>query len=184
MLRKRGKGLHAREPKERFRILALISGALALIALTLLVGVLLQPKTQYQRDMESLEKHLSGMTEEEIRQALDDAVAAGSFRVSINPVITVDEDGWGNVRIENSQDNLFGMRVDIVVTDAEGTAVTVYSSKTIAPGYSLEYGSFTYLPPPGAGDALAIIHAVDLNTGKELGSVDVAVILERLGADN
>jgi len=161
----------------------LLPGASVLVLLTLLICNLLQPKTAYQMDVEALQKQIArGAGEAEIQQALDKAAGAGTFRVSINPVITVDDGKKGDVRIENSRENTYGVRTDIVVTDSVGTEVTVYSSKTIAPGYSLEYGEFKYLPPDRPVDAIAVMHAINLNTGREEGTVKVRIVLQRKGS--
>lgn len=169
---------HEKKRKSQ-KVLWIIIGALLLIVATLLVANhFMQPKSQYELDTEALEGLLNdGLTAEEIQAKLNQVVEEGMFNVSINPTISVGADKKGDVRIENIPNNRYGMQVDIVVTDAKGTKVTVYSSKVLKPGYSIEEGTFTYLPPNGAIDATAVISAIDLKAGKAVGVTNVSVVL-------
>ena len=158
---------------------------LLIIFLLLVIGFLawrlLFPATdaRYQADTEAVEGLIPGRSPEEIEALLNQIVEEGMFNVSINGQITVGTDRKGDVCIENIAANHYLMQVDIVVKDSAGTETAVYSSGVLAPGYSIENGTFQILPPVGTVDAVAIFTALDQDTMGEVGHTNVSVLLTR-----
>jgi len=158
-------------------------GLAIILLLLLLAGVAgwrfwsLNQKRGYDADSEAVKGMLSGRTPEEIQALLDQVVEKGMFNVSINGQITVGADKKGNVRIENIQNNHYLMQVDIIQQEENGTQTVLYSSGIIAPGYSIENGTFKTLPPKGPVDGVAVFTALDQNTQEKVGQTNVAVIL-------
>lgn len=137
--------------------------------------------SRLQADSHAAEGIIAGRTQEEIQALLDQVVEEGMFNVSMNGQVTVSRNKLADVCIENIAANHYLMRVDIIVTDSRGTAVTVYESGTIAPGYCIETGEFKVLPPAGYTDAIAVFTALDKETLAVAGQTQIAIILIREG---
>lgn len=113
---------------------------------------------RYQFDTAAMEGRIQTMTEEEIQRELNRVVEEGMFNISIASAIVFENpQAQGQARIENIQANRYHMQVDIVLDE---TGETVYSSKLIRPGYSIEYIQLEEELEPGVYDATAVFSAI------------------------
>ena len=113
---------------------------------------------RYQFDTEAMEGRIAQMTEEEIQEELNRVVEEGMFNISIASSIVFDpKTGEGEARIENIAANHYHMQVDITLDD---TGETVYSSKLIKPGYSIEKIKLDKKLAPGVYAATAVFSAI------------------------
>lgn len=143
----------------------------AVVALLVVIGILVvviigQMNKGYDRyafDTSALEGRIQMMTEEEIQAELNRVVEEGMFNISIaSAIIFENPKAEGQARIENIAANRYHMQVDILLDE---TGETLYSSKLIQPGYSVEYITLDKELPPGEYEATAIFSAI---TQKEL----------------
>ena len=133
---------------------------------------------RYRADSRAVAGYIKNRSAEEIQSLLNQVVEEGMLNVSMNSHVTVNSRREGDVCIENIEANHYLMRVDIIITDSEGQQVTVYESGTIAPGYCIEYGKFSVMPPEGVVDAVAVFTALDQDTLEAVGQVKLNIIVE------
>lgn len=130
---------------------------------------------RYQFDTEAMEGRIARMSEEEIQAELDRVVEEGMFNISIASAIIFDpKTGEGEARIENVAANHYHMQVDIILDETEET---VYSSKLIKPGYSIENIKLTKQLRPGIYEATAIFSAITQEEMQLLGTAGAMIRL-------
>lgn len=154
----------ARRARRRKRLLKWLAVYLLLL-LTAAAAILIwdyiengEKFERYQFDTAAMEGRIQTMTEEEIQRELNRVVEEGMFNISIASAIVFENpQAQGQARIENIQANRYHMQVDIVLDE---TGETVYSSKLIRPGYSIEYIQLEKELEPGVYDATAVFSAI------------------------
>ena len=113
---------------------------------------------RYEFDTDAMAGRIQTMTEEEIQAELNRVVEEGMFNISIASAIVFETaDGEGEARIENVAANNYHMQVDIILDES---GKTVYSSKLIQPGYSIENIKLSQKLEPGEYEATAIFSAI------------------------
>jgi len=113
---------------------------------------------RYEFDTDAMLGRIQTMSEEEIQEELNRVVEEGMFNISIASAIVFESpEAEGEVRIENIPANKYHMQVDIILDE---TGETVYSSKLIKPGYSIEKISLSEELEPGEYAATAVFSAI------------------------
>ena len=113
---------------------------------------------RYEFDTDAMAGRIQTMTEEEIQEELNRVVEEGMFNISIASAIVFESpDAQGEARIENVAANNYHMQVDIILDES---GETVYSSKLIQPGYSIEHIKLSEKLEPGEYEATAIFSAI------------------------
>lgn len=135
-----------------------------------------------QREAAALQGSLNQMTEEEIKQALDNIVEEGAFRISIASNIIVEEDGPAQLRIENNIQNRYVMQVTLYVKEkdektGEETQREVYSTALIDPGYYIQSANLDQHLDPGEYEGLAVFTALYSDTEEIVGTAGAEVKL-------
>lgn len=138
---------------------------LAVLLLALLIGLavflvidLNRDYERYEFDTDAMAGRIQMMTEEEIQQELNRVVEEGMFNISIASSIVFDSpSAKGEARIENIAANNYHMKVVIRLDD---TGETVYESKLIQPGYSIEKIELSKRLEPGEYAATATFSAI------------------------
>ena len=113
---------------------------------------------RYEFDTEAMAGRLRTMTEEEIQEELNRVVEEGMFNISIASAIVFESPmAEGEARIENIEANPYHMQVEIFLDE---TGESIYSSKLIRPGYSIEKIKLTKELEPGEYPVTAIFSAI------------------------
>ena len=113
---------------------------------------------RYQFDTAAMAGRIQQMTEEEIQAELNRVVEEGMFNISIaSAIVFPSPTSEGEARIENIAANHYHMQVDITLDE---TGETVYSSKLIQPGYSIENIKLEKELEPGEYAATAVFNAI------------------------
>lgn len=130
---------------------------------------------RYQFDTAAIEGRIQHMTEEEIRQELNRIIEEGMFNISIASAIVFETpQSEGQARIENVASNRYHMQVDITLDE---TGETVYSSKLIKPGYSIDRIRLNRRLPPGEYAATAVFNAITQQELQIYGTVGAQIRL-------
>ena len=150
------------------------------VVVTLLVGKeLFRPKSQWELDREALEGFLSTHTQEEIEAELNRIIEKGRFNISLNPTLTVAEDGRANVMIENVPANHYWMRVTIYYIDQQGQERELYRSGIIQQGYCIEEATITgQRPPAGEYNGRAVFSAIMPESDEEVGQSAATMMIQ------
>lgn len=121
----------------------------------------------------------SALTEEEIREGLNEKVEEGTMNATINAVIVFpDGQSKGSAGIVNREVNRLDQKVSIYLRGDDGSpGECVYQSKAIAPGTGIEEISLSRVLEPGSHPALAVVTGYDPETREAAGSVAVEVSL-------
>lgn len=116
-----------------------------------------------------------GMSDEQIRKALQEATDRSAFRFRINsrPVF-MGSDGEGALFIENPKENRYLMQVTIRLKES---GEVIYETKAIRPGEGIGSDRLFKKLKPGEYDALAHITAVDPVSGGIEGSAQAQMKL-------
>lgn len=113
----------------------------------------------------------------EIQSEVDEIVKQGMFQVFMNTTITINEEGFANLLIQNSENNHYPVYVDISCGDK-----TIYKSGIIQTGYKLEQDKIVEDLEPGVYECKATFHILDSSdTTKEINTVGLSVIIEKKG---
>lgn len=171
-----------KKKKNRKRMLLLLLLLLLLTAavvVTLLVGrEWFRPKSQWELDAEALQGFLSTHTQEEIEAELSRIIEKGRFNISLNPTLTVSEDGRANVMLENVPANHYWMRVTIYYLDNQGQEQELYRSGIIRQGYCIEEASITgQRPPAGEYNGRAVFSAIMPESDEEVGQSAATLVI-------
>ena len=130
---------------------------------------------RYEFDTDAMAGRIQTMTEEEIQAELNRVVEEGMFNISIASAIVFEApDAEGEARIENVAANNYHMQVDIILDES---GETVYSSKLIQPGYSIENIKLSEKLEPGEYEATAIFSAITKNDMKLFGTAGAQIKL-------
>lgn len=129
----------------------------------------------YPWDTRSNTTFTGGMDDGQILKALQEATdkSAFQFRINSRPVFA-DSSAEGPLFIENPEENRYLMRVTIRL---EETGEAVYKTRAIKPGYGIGSDKLSKELPPGEHKAVAIITAMDPETGKTAGSAQAKIRL-------
>ncbi|MEG0166772.1 MAG: hypothetical protein RR867_07565 [Ruthenibacterium sp.] len=134
-------------------------------------------------DREAFAGTLPGKTEEEIKADLNRIIKDSEFNVAMSGIVNIKGDK-GKVNIENIAANHFLMQVDIIYNDPKTAEQTViYQSGIIKQGYSIGEATMQNTLPHGgdgdatAYDAVAVFHALDPETKREIGTTQINIVL-------
>ncbi len=123
----------------------------------------------YETEVAAKLGQLDGKTEAEIQEELNRVVEEGMFHISINPEpIFANGTAEGNLEIENVPNNLYLMRVEIILDD---TGETIYSTKYIEPNMHIQSAALDVELEAGEYPATAVFYAYDQETLTEMGNV-------------
>jgi len=149
-----------KKKKSRKAIILLIV-LLLLFLIGLAVFLVIDLNRDYERyvfDTDAMAGRIQMMTEEEIQAELNRVVEEGMFNISIASSIVFDSPtDKGEARIENIAANNYHMKVEIRLDD---TGETVYESRLIQPGYSIEKIALSKRLEPGEYAATATFSAI------------------------
>ena len=151
------------KPMKKKSRMALI--LLCVLLLALLIGLIAmtvigmnRDYERYEFDTDAMAGRIQMMTEEEIQAELNRVVEEGMFNISIASAIVFDSPtAKGEARIENIAANNYHMKVEIRLDD---TGETVYESRLIQPGYSIEKIALSKRLEPGEYQATATFSAI------------------------
>lgn len=136
---------------------------------------------RYEFDTDAMAGRIQTMTEEEIQAELNRVVEEGMFNISIaSAIIFESPTAEGEARIENVAANNYHMQVDIILDETEKT---VYSSKLIQPGYSIQNIKLSQKLEPGEYDATAIFSAITKDEMQLFGTAGAQIKLYVLDED-
>lgn len=167
------------KPKNR-RVLWIVFIVVAVLAVIGVLAYVLisQNNKGYERyvfDTTAMEGRIQMMTEEEIQAELNRVVEEGMFNISIaSAIIFENPKAQGQARIENIAANNYHMQVDIILDE---TGETIYSSKLIQPGYSVEYITLEKKLEPGEYEATAIFSAITQEELQVFGTAGAKITL-------
>ena len=135
----------------------------------------------YQFDTAAMAGRIQNLSEEEIQAELDRVIEEGMFNISIASAIVFETpEAEGQARIENIEANNYYMQVDILLDD---TGETVYSSRLIRPGYSIEYITLNRALEPGEYAATAVFSAITQEEMQIYGTAAAQIRLFVLGGE-
>lgn len=171
-----------KKKKKRKRLLLLLLLLLLLTAAVVVTIVIvrdqMRPKSQWELDREALEGFLSTHTQEEIEAELNRIIEKGRFNISLNPTLTVAEDGKANVMLENVPANHYWMRVTIYYLDNQGQEQELYRSGIIQQGYCIEEATITgRRPPAGEYNGRAVFSAIMPESDEEVGQSAATLVI-------
>lgn len=174
-----------KKKKKRKRLVLLLLLLLLLTAavvVTLLVGrEWFRPKSQWELDAEALEGFLSTHTQAEIEAELNRIIEKGRFNISLNPTLTVKEDGKANVMLENVPANHYWMRVVIYYLGEDGVERELYRSGIIQQGYCIEEATITgQRPPAGHYNGRAVFTAIMPESDEQVGQSIATLVIQVL----
>ena len=160
---RRRRAAASHKPMKKKSRMALI--LLCVLLLALLIGLIAmtviglnRDYERYEFDTDAMAGRIQMMTEEEIRAELNRVVEEGMFNISIASAIVFDSPtAKGEARIENIAANNYHMKVEIRLDD---TGETVYESRLIQPGYSIEKIALNKRLEPGEYQATATFSAI------------------------
>ncbi len=125
---------------------------------------------------------LENKTDEEIKNALNEAIEDGSLRVSINanPIFIKGTDK-GNLQIENHPNNKYNLRCVITAnTGKNGKEETLYHSGLMPVNSHIQKDVLNKTLEKGDYDAVATFTAYDVETDKAIGKVVTKIQLSIL----
>ncbi len=125
---------------------------------------------------------LENKTDDEIKNALNEAIEDGSLRVSINanPVFIKGTDK-GNLQIENHPNNKYNLRCVITAnTGKNGKEETLYQSGLMPVNSHIQKDVLNKNLEKGEYDAVATFTAYDVETDKAVGKVVTKIHLSIL----
>jgi len=164
------------EQKTRNKWLLLVIIGLVLLLLAFGIWFFFLRDTGYDRyefDTEAMAGRLRTMTEEEIQEELNRVVEEGMFNISIASAIVFESPtAEGEARIENIEANPYHMQVEIILDE---TGESIYESKLIRPGYSIEKIRLTEELEPGEYAATAIFSAITQDEMKLFGQAGAQI---------
>ena len=160
---RRRRAAASHKPMKKKSRMALI--LLCVLLLALLIGLIAmtvigmnRDYERYEFDTDAMAGRIQMMTEEEIQAELNRVVEEGMFNISIASAIVFDSPtAKGEARIENIAANNYHMKVEIRLDD---TGETVYESRLIQPGYSIEKIALSKRLEPGEYAATATFSAI------------------------
>lgn len=160
---RRRRAAASHKPMKKKSRMALI--LLCVLLLALLIGLIAmtvigmnRDYERYEFDTDAMAGRIQMMTEEEIQAELNRVVEEGMFNISIASAIVFDSPtAKGEARIENIAANNYHMKVEIRLDE---TGETVYESRLIQPGYSIEKIALNKRLEPGEYQATATFSAI------------------------
>lgn len=130
---------------------------------------------RYEFDTDAIEGRIRTMTDEEIQEELNRVVEEGMFNISIASAIVFESPtAEGEARIENIAANNYHMQVEIVLDES---GKTVYSSKLIQPGYSIDTIKLSEKLEPGEYAATAVFSAITRDEMKLFGTAGAQIMI-------
>lgn len=136
---------------------------------------------RYQFDTAAMAGRIQNLSEEEIQAELDRVIEDGMFNISIASAIVFETPkDEGQARIENIAANKYHMQVDIVLDE---TGETVYSSRLIQPGYSIESITLNRELEPGEYRATAVFSAITQESLQLFGTAGAQITLYVFGGE-
>lgn len=157
----------------RLAVILLLLAAVLLLLYRKAPGI--QDSRSRERELSASLGLLPGMSDDEIRDALNRQVEKGMLNVSMNP-FPVFKNGTseGNVRIQNIAGNHYSIKVHYVRSD---TGETILSTKYIDPGYYVEGMKLDKPLPKGKYLCVANVDAYDPESLELAGQTGMEVII-------
>jgi|GEM_PF-3170687 len=119
---------------------------------------------------------------EGLSQQLQKGADASMFRIILSTRPTFDaQTGTGTVMIQNDNGNHADMQVEFVL---DATGERVYQSAVLSPGDEEMYGKLSAQLAPGTYSATAYIHALSLDGGGTIGTMESGISLSVTGAQS
>lgn len=164
-----------------------VIAVIVILLLAILIGLFAWTRFAAQKsDAAKLEEtvkaklgQLEDKSNDEIQAALDEVIAEGSLRISINenPVFATG-DSEGSLKIENHPNNHYNMRVIITMTD---TGEELYNSGLMPINSHIDADKLEKDLEPGEYDATATFTAYDVESDTEVGQAIAGLKISVLG---
>lgn len=166
-------------PKRKGRVAVVIAVIVALLVIVF-GGIYFLNTRNTNSDLANLENEvkakigqLENKSNDEIQAALDEAIAEGTVRVSINmnPVFPTG-DGAGTLQLENHPNNHYNLRCVITAdTDGDGTEEEIYQSGLMPVNSHIQEDKLAVDLEKGEYPATATFTAYNVDTDAEVGVV-------------
>ena len=142
---------------------------IGIVIFIVLIGgfLLFNPSEKNFFDDKQKEGELTGMSEEELQQSMDEAAMKNMLKISIKDNLRF-KNGTAkcDMRIENSKQNLYHLSVTIALQD---NGKIIYESGAIKPGSFIKEDALDTVLKKGKYAVNIIFTAYDLKSHKEVG---------------